>query len=284
MIDKYIDYLKNIKQYSPHTINAYYKDITKYMVFLKENNIDYKQVNYKQLQTYLSTIISLERSSIIRNISSLRNFYKYLVNNKVLDHNVINLLEVKNNKRRLPNFNTYDVTNKTLDSIPENSELNIRDKLIIELLYSTGIRVSELVNIKDSDVDFSSKIIKILGKGQKERIVVYGNVCHELLELYLKLTIKCNSNSPYLIINAKGDKITTRSINNIIYKHTPSDKKMSAHTFRHSYATDMLDSGADLKTVQTLLGHSNISTTSIYTHTSKEKIRNDYLRAHPRNK
>ena len=284
MIEEYINYLINIKHYSLYTVKSYKEDLTKYMNFLKENNINYKEITYNQLKLYLESIVYLERTSIMRNISSLRSFYNYLVNNNIISNNIINLLEVKNNKRRLPNFNTYDVTMKTLDNVNIATNLGIRDKLIIELLYSTGIRVSELVNIKNSDINYDQRVIKILGKGNKERYVVYGSVCANLLHKYLSMTIKCSSNCEYLIVNNKGSKITTRSINNIIYKYIPDGRHMSAHTFRHSYATDMLNSGANLRVVQESLGHTNIETTSIYTHTSKEKIRNDYLKAHPREK
>lgn len=284
IIYDFLDYLTNIKMYSKNTIENYEKDLIKYFRFLDSENIVYSKVEYSDLKIYLGTISTLKRSSILRNVSSIRSFYNYLLKKKIVSSNVVNLLEVKNNSRRLPNFNTYETTRNVLDNIDIVNEFSIRDKLIIELLYSTGIRVSELVEIKDVDVNLSENIIKILGKGNKERYVVFGSNCEDLLKQYFKLTIKCKQDAQYLIVNNKGSKITTRSINNIIYKYKLVNTKMSAHTFRHSCATDLLNNGADLVTVQSLLGHSNMATTSIYTHTSKEKIRNDYLKAHPRSK
>lgn len=283
MKEEYLKYLINVKKYSDYTVLNYEKDIIKYENFLQKHNINYKEVTYTQLKMYLETISCLKRTSIIRNISTLRSYYNYLVSNNVIENNVINLLEVTNKEKKLPNFNTYDTTQRVLENINLNTDLHIRDKLVIELLYSTGIRVSELVNIKDNDINRKDNLIKIFGKGNKERYVVYGTICSALMDKYFNMPMKCNCNSEYLILNSKGSKITTRSINNIIYKYKVDNKKMSAHTFRHSCATDLLNNGADLKTVQNLLGHSNISTTSIYTHTSKEKVRNDYLKAHPRN-
>lgn len=284
IIDEFLDYLTNIKMYSKHTINNYEKDLIKYFKFLDGKDIFYTKVEYSDLKLYLGTISTLKRSSILRNVSSIRSFYNYLVNKNIVESNVVNLLEVKNNSRRLPNFNTYEMTRNILDNIDIVNEFSIRDKLIIELLYSTGIRVSELVEIKDVDVNLSENIIKIFGKGNKERYVVFGSNCENLLNQYLNLTIKCKAGSQYLIVNNKGSKITTRSINNIIYKYKSKNIKMSAHTFRHSCATDLLNNGADLLTVQNLLGHSNMNTTSIYMHTSKEKVRTDYLKAHPRSR
>ena len=188
--------------------------------------------------------------------------------------------------KKLPNFLYYDELEILLNIPDKENILGLRDSLILELLYSTGVRVSELVNIKMKDINFNEKRILILGKGNKERYVLYGNTLQELLELYLKNSREVlNKNSEYLILNKNGEKITDRGIRliiNKILKKGELDYHVSPHTLRHTFATHMLENGADLKSVQELLGHSSMSTTQIYTHITNERLRNVYLKTHPR--
>ena len=282
-LDSFYKYLEN-KGYSENTISNYRKDLVLFIEFSKGKlNVDYNFV-----RSYLQFLYNKNYSnkSIARHISSLKSFYKYLTKNEFIKDNPCLLISNPKIEKKLPNYINYNDL-EVLFSIPDkNDVLGLRNALILELLYSTGIRVSELVNIKLSDIDFSNNRILILGKGNKERYVLYGKVCSELLKDYLfKSRNKLNKNSDYLLLNKFGNKITDRAIRMIIddvVKKSSLKQNISPHTLRHTFATHLLNEGADLKIVQELLGHENISTTGIYTHVSNEHLRKVYLDAHPR--
>lgn len=282
-LDKFLNYLKD-KDYSLNTINAYKKDLS---IFLKFSN-NKINVDYNFLRTYLQFLYNKKYSnkSISRNISSLKSFYKYLVKFDIIKDNPCLFINFPKTEKKLPNFINYNDL-EALFKVPDKSDtLGLRNLLILELLYSCGMRVSELVNIKLSDIDFNNNRIYILGKGKKERYVLYGKVCSNLLNEYLiNSRPVLNKNSEYLLLNKFGNKITDRSIRMIIddiVKKSCLKLNISPHTLRHTFATHLLNEGADLKIVQELLGHENISTTGIYTHVSNEHLRKVYLEAHPR--
>ena len=284
-LDKFLNYLKD-KDYSLNTINAYKKDLS---IFLKFSN-NKINVDYNFLRTYLQFLYNKKYSnkSISRNISSLKSFYKYLVKFDIIKDNPCLFINFPKTEKKLPNFINYNDL-EALFKVPDKSDtLGLRNLLILELLYSCGMRVSELVNIKLSDIDFNNNRIYILGKGKKERYVLYGKVCSNLLNEYLiNSRPVLNKNSEYLLLNKFGNKITDRSIRMIIddiVKKSCLKLNISPHTLRHTFATHLLNEGADLKIVQELLGHENISTTGIYTHVSNEHLRKVYLDAHPRAK
>ena len=287
-IDKFLKYLKIEKNYSINTIESYKKDLLEFNEYLKNKKI--KDVDYKFIRDYLAYMYQKKymKKTISRHISTLRSFYKYLNNKNILNKNPMILISNPKLDKKLPNFLYYDELLVLLNIPNKETTLGLRDALILELLYSTGIRVSELINIKIKDINFNDKKILILGKGNKERYVLYGNTLMELLDLYLNNSrSKLNKNSEYLILNKNGDKITDRGIRLIIQnilKKGELDYHVSPHTLRHTFATHMLDNGADLKSVQELLGHENLSTTQIYTHVTNERLRSVYLNTHPRAK
>ena len=282
-LDRFCEYL-NSKGYSNLTIINYRKDLVQFLEFSKGKiNVDYPFI-----RTYLQYLHNKKytNKSIARHISSLKSFYKYLTKNEIIKDNPCVLLTNPKIEKKLPNYINYNDL-EVLFTIPnKNDILGLRNLLILELLYSTGIRVSELVNIKLSDIDFSNNRIFILGKGNKERYVLYGKICRDLLKEYLeKSRSKLNKSSEYLLLNKFGNKITDRAIRMIIddiVKKSCLKLNISPHTLRHTFATHLLNEGADLKIVQELLGHENISTTGIYTHVSNEHLRKVYLDAHPR--
>lgn len=287
-IEKYLEYLKVNKKYSENTIFSYKEDILELYNVLNNNihNIDEDKV-----RIYLTYLYDkkLNRNSISRKLSSIRNFYNYLYNNDIIKRNYFN--DIKNPKKikGLPHYLKEDEIDILFDIPDTNTPLGQRNLLIIEMLYATGVRVSELVNIKLKDIDKYNDSIKIMGKGKKMRIVFFGSFCKNSLNMYLedgrrKLDTK---GSEYLFLNKNGYRLSDRMIRNILDDliiKAGIDKHISPHMIRHTFATDMLNSGADLMTVKELLGHENIDTTSIYTHVTDEQIRKVYENCHPRAK
>lgn len=291
-IDEFLEYLEYQKNYSKHTIKNYKDDL---IIF--ENYLDIKKINdlnkvtYEDMRNYLKYLNELKykTKSIARILSSLRGLFKYLSINNIIDTNPMVLIATPKIEKKLPKYLEYNEVEKLLNAPNLKTDIGVRDYVILEILYSTGIRVSELVNIKLKDIDIKNKEIRILGKGNKERIVLFGRVLKDKLELYLNSTYnKLNiNNSPYLLVNMHGNKINDREIRTIVDNNMAIagiSKKISPHTLRHTFATHMLNGGADIKTVSELLGHESISTTTIYTHLSNEQLKKVYLSAHPRAK
>ena len=250
------------------------------------NNIN--SVSYNIIRNYINFLYEKKYNSksICNHISSLRSFFKYLKNNDYVSSNPMTLIENPKLEKKLPKYLYYEDIEKILNIPDLNTDLGVRNALILEMLYVTGIRVSELINIKISDIDFTNCKIKILGKGNKERLVMYGNRCKLLLDKYLEIRKNfLKDNNEYLFLGVKGKKINDRVIRSIINELSVKagiNLKISPHTFRHTFATHMLNEGADLRSVQELLGHENLSTTTIYTHVTNERLRNVYLHTHPR--
>lgn len=287
-LKKYLDYLKVNKKYSDNTILSYRDDILELYEVLNNNIINISDSDVRDYLTYLYDR-NLNRNSISRKLSAIRNFYNYLFNENIVSFNCFN--DIKNPKKikGLPHYLKEDEIDKLFDIPDITTSLGQRNLLIIEMLYATGVRVSELVNIKVKDIDKYNDSIKITGKGDKERIVFFGSFCRNILDMYLNDgRIKLNTkNSEYLFLNKNGYRLSDRMIRNIIDDliiKAGVDKHVSPHMIRHTFATDMLNSGADLMTVKELLGHENIDTTSIYTHISDEQIRKIYDNCHPRAK
>lgn len=289
-VNSFIKYLEIEKNYSQYTILNYKKDLDEFLLFLKKENIfSFKSVDYQILRSYLNDMFNKKYSSktISRHLSSLRTFFKYLSRENVIEFNPMILISNPKEEKRLPVYLNYKELEDILEIPDINTVVGLRDATILELLYSTGIRVGELVNIKIKDIDFNNKKIKILGKGNKERYVLFGDKCLNLLNKYLKESrSKLLKNScDYLFLNQRGTPIsvrTTEKVFNDIVKKSSIKFNVSPHTLRHTFATHMLDNGADLNSVGELLGHSSLNTTAIYTHVSNERLRNVYLNCHPR--
>ena len=288
-IEKFIDYLQYEKNYSSYTVSNYERDLESFINFLNKEICKISEVDYRIIRLYLIEMHTKKYSNktICRNISSLRSFFKYLLKEGKLKDNPMSLITNPKVEQSLPNFLYYQELEKILETPDVKTPLGQRDALILELFYATGVRVSELVNIELKDIDFSNRYIKILGKGNKERYVIYGQRCKDLLNSYLDDGyIKLNKkNSDYLFLNNNGSSLTAGGVEYIINKVVKMSgikSHVSPHTLRHTFATHMLNEGADLKSVQELLGHSDLKTTGIYTHVSNEHLRKVYLSAHPR--
>ena len=286
-INKFLNYLKIVKKYSDYTITSYKIDLLE----LYDFTTDLINIDNIVVREYLDYLYSkkIKRNTISRKISSIRSFYNYLLNENYIKTNPFKDISKIKKDGSLPKYIKDNDLEKLFNVFDKEKTLDQRNLLILEMLYATGIRVGELVNIKLNDIDHYNKSIKILGKGRKERIVFYGSFCEDILDLYLNNSRKELLKVPndYLFLNKNGTKLSSRYIGKIIdkaIKVCEVDYHISPHTLRHTFATDLLNNGADLMSVKELLGHSSINTTSIYTHITNEQIKKVYANAQPRSK
>ena len=279
--EEFLNYLKNIRLYSKKTVASYEYDLKDYALFLEKNNLTIKDDNDKTLKLYLNYVYDkkISNKSISRHLSSLRTYYDFLKKENIVTENIFKNVKNPKIEKTIPNFISHDKLNEIFTSF-NDSDLDIRNRLVIELLYATGLRVGELVNIKIKDIDFGAQSIKVLGKGSKERYVFYNNTTKEVLNKYLvvrkKLQKKAND---YLLLNDKGTPIKEASVRKIIQTTLMKcgiKSKITPHTFRHTFATDLLNQGLDLVNVKELLGHASLNTTSIYTHITNDRIKEVY--------
>lgn len=283
VLDNFFKVLKSEYNYSFYTIKNYKLDLTLFFDFLNKSNINYLYLNKDNVLAYLKYLdkMNLKNSTISRRISALRTFYNYLMNEGLINSNIF--LNVKNPKleKKLPNYLNYTEMEELLESIDISTDEGLKRRLLIEMFYSTGCRVSEIINIKVKDIDFLNKKIRIMGKGSKERIVYYGDYAKKYLDKYLSKGL----NKEYLFVNKHGDKYTVEEIELIvkdIMKHLSIKTHVTPHTLRHTFATHLLNNGADIRSVQELLGHSNLSTTGIYTHVSSDRLKEVYFKTFKR--
>ena len=280
-VEKFLIYIQN-RGFSLHTYNSYEKDLKDFIAYF--NNKKLKDITVGDIRFYIRSLYDRKYkvATIARHISTLKSFYKYLESENIISFNPMILVSNPKKDKKLPNYLNYEDLEKLLNTPDINNKWGLRDALILEMLYSTGIRVSELVNIKIKDIDFNARKILVFGKGRKERIVFYGSNCADLLEKYLQ-----KQHENYLFTNTKGNRLNERTVRQIVRDTALKahiNVKVTPHTLRHTYATHLLNGGADLKSVGDLLGHESLSTTGIYTHVSNERLRQVYLSTHPRAK
>lgn len=292
LVDSYLNYIKATKSDSENTVKAYASDLAQFVEYLEqakpsEHLLD--QVTRHQLRGFLAHLNEqqLSKRTIARKLSAVRGLFKYLAVEGVVKENVAKTIRAPKHSKRLPVF-LYPGEVEALLNAPSRDILGIRDKAIMETLYATGMRVGELVSLKISDLNLGSNFIIVLGKGSRERVVFFGEKAAESIEDYLKTSrphlsrdVCCDA----LFLNKNGTGITDRSVRRIIDKYVKKaslNVEISPHSLRHSFATHMLNNGADLKTVQELLGHVSLSTTQIYTHVTKERLKEVYDEAFPR--
>jgi len=283
-IEKFMRYLEIEKNYSAHTLLNYKLDLIDFAKFLGE--VPLENIDYLLLRKYLVTLKerNLSNRSIARHLSALRSFFKFLTKEGYLKNNPILVISTPKLDKPLPKFLTEEEVNRLIETTFKKQKIDersLRDRAILETFYSTGIRISELVNLDVEDIDFISGIVKVLGKGKKERLVPIGEIALKAIKDYLD---KRKKTSAILFLNKQGKRISTRGVSNIVNKYirlASIKEGVSAHTLRHSFATHLLNRGADLRSVQELLGHANLSTTQIYTHLTTEKLKHVYDKAHP---
>ena len=286
MLDSFTNYLLIDKGYSNNTILSYRNDLEDFFKYLDESKKDYKTVNQKDILKYIDYINNLNEFTIAHQISVLRCFYKYLILEKIIKESPMENIELPKLTKRLPNVLSIEEVDTLLD-INLNNMYDYRNKAMLELIYATGLRVSELVNLKIEDVDLDMCIVRCMGKGSKERIVPFGEYAHRYLKEYIykyrSNFIKKEANE-YLFLNNHGKKMTRQGFFKVIKAialEKGIKKDISPHTLRHSFATHLLNGGADLRSIQEMLGHSNLATTQIYTNISREELKENYIKTHP---
>ena len=282
-VDKFLFFLKGELNYSELTIKSYQLDLTDFFRYVESKKINYLTITNHDVREYLKYLDScnLKNSTISRRISTLRTFYNYLVDENIVENNVFHNVKNPKLEKKLPNYLNYNEMEELLESIDISTTEGLEKRLLIEMFYSTGCRVSEMINVKISDIDFTNKTIRIMGKGSKERIVYFGDYASKYLDNYLS-KVKCDK---YLFTNKKGEKLTINEVEQIvkdIMKHISIKTHVTPHTLRHTFATHLLNNGADIKTVQELLGHANLSTTGIYTHVSSDRLKDIYFKTFKR--
>ena len=292
-IEKFIQYIQFEKRFSPNTITAYRKDLSQFSYYLKTeyNLAEIEKSDFQMIRSWIVYMVgdSASTTTINRKLSALKSFFRYLLKEAVITESpMVKIITPKSNKR-LPEF----VGKENMESLFQNIEFNeefdgIRDKLIIEMLYFTGMRLSELINLKDSDIDIQSQQIKVLGKRNKERIIPFSIVLQNSIESYLKVRkkdiIQLEQNS-YFFVTQKGkkiyEKLVYRTVNSYLGKVSTLRKK-SPHVLRHTFATHMLNNGADLNAIKEILGHASLAATQVYTHNTIDQLKSIYKQAHPR--
>ena len=291
ILECFLDYLTIERGLAQNTIISYRYDLIKYINFLKKNKISsFNQTKKDLVNNYFVFLRkkNLEINSISRNLVAVKMLYRFLLIEGFIKEDITGLIEFPRMSKKLPHVLSLREINLLLDQANFKSNLGLRDQAILELLYATGMRVSELIYLKIEDINMENRMLKCLGKGSKERIIPFGSKADESLRLYLdKVRPKLvkNPNEDILFLNSRGERLSRQGIFYLVKKYVRKagiEKKVTPHTLRHTLATHLLENGADLRSVQEMLGHSDISTTQIYTHVSRKWVSEEYYRAFPR--
>ena len=290
-LSRFLSYIRIEKGLSDNTIASYRNDLTRYLAYIEENSIlDSNSITLNILREFLAQLLrnQMSVSSVKRCISSIRHFHKFLLMEGLTDTNPTTYIESPRGWRRLPTTLSLSEVDALLKQPDEKINEGIRDSAMIELLYATGLRVSELISLKQGNINLEVGFIITVGKGGKERIVPAGEYALDKIRFYIKAArnqILKERQSQHLFVTSRGKGMTRQGFWKIIKKHARLagiDKAISPHTLRHSFATHLLERGADLRSVQMMLGHSDISTTQIYTHINRERIKKIHAECHPR--
>ncbi len=280
----FIEYLQIERNYSQYTIESYQHDINEFYMFMNEQGIS-------DIRIFLTILYKkkLSRKTAARKLSSLRSFYNYLLREKFITDNPFSLVTMPKVEKRLPDFFYGDEIKQLFAACKTDTPLGLRNAALLELLYATGIRVGECSQLHLKDVDFFLSTILVHGKGQKERYVPFGSFAHTALENYIQngrsILIKNHDAHDFLFVNFRGGPLTARGIRvvlNKVIEDSTLKGKIHPHMLRHTFATHLLENGADMRTVQELLGHTNLSSTQVYTHITNEYLRKSYMNHHPR--
>ncbi|TWT04581.1 tyrosine recombinase XerC [Planomicrobium sp. CPCC 101079] len=291
MLRSFMTYIQLEKNYSEHTVHHYEQDLAGFFLFLEGEGIqDLSEVEYLHARNYVTKLYEakLTRTTISRKISAIRSFFRYGSREFGLSEAAFRSLYHPKKEERLPQFFYEEELEVLFKSTQGEDKLSIRNSALLELLYATGMRVSECVNIRMQDLDRRIQIVKVMGKGRKERYIPYGQFAHDALEHYIEEArpkLMKNQSHENLFVNNRGEALTDRGIRHILnecMKKASVNSVIYPHMIRHTFATHLLNNGADMRTVQELLGHSHLSSTQVYTHVTKEHLKKTYLNSHPR--
>jgi integrase/recombinase XerC len=299
----FLDYLRQQKGYSEHTVKNYQVDLRQFFAFLKSKNekltdnltpLETDAINALQMREYLGSLFGhFKRSTIARKLSAIRSFFNFLEKKRIMKTNPAAEISTPKLEKYIPTYLPVDDMFRLLDKPARDKPLGLRDLAILELLYSSGLRLSEVTSLNISSIDFDERLVKVIGKGNKERIVPLGRKACDAINHYLEATrLLRRKNYPQhtkepLFMNFRGGRLSSRSVARIVQRYAKEcdiNFSISPHTLRHTFATHMLDGGADLRAVQELLGHESLSTTQKYTHVSLDRLMEVYDKAHPRSK
>ena len=303
-LNSFLDHLRYERNVSAHTLRNYESDLQQFLDYLSPPNEkgngkkraepNIKEIDHITIREWLATLHSdhKKKSSIARKLAALRTFFQFLVREGVVEVNPAKLVATPRKEKKLPVHLSVEDAVRFIETPDPDTDFGKRDRAILELLYATGVRVSELAQLDMRDIDFNNKLLRVFGKRRKERIVPFGDPAAKALREYLSVRDKFLMNAPVtkrdaqpLILNYQGTRITTRSVGRLVEKYIrmcAGIHDISPHALRHSFATHLLDSGADLRDIQALLGHARLSTTQVYTHVSMEKLIEVYDKAHPK--
>lgn len=290
---KYLDYLKVERNASPYTVRNYTTDLASFQKFMRQQGVSFSAVDRSILRSYLGWLMAegFARASIARKVSALRSFHKYLVREEIITVNPLAMTSTPKLERRLPSFLSVEEARRLVEAPDARTPAGMRDRALLELLYASGLRVSEIVGLDTDRVDIKNRQVRVLGKGSKERISLMGKPAVAALELYMKegrpalggVTDRSNAASP-LFINRYGRRMAVRRVQLIVDAYAKKAgiiKHVHPHMLRHTFATHLLDGDADLRVVQELLGHASLTSTQVYTHVTQRRAKKVYLAAHP---
>lgn len=290
-LEQFIRYVQLEKNFSLHTVREYNSDLIDFFTFLEaEGVLNITEVDYIHARLYVTKLYDEQkaRSSISRKISSIRSFFRFLNREQNIDDAPFRSLYHPKKEERLPSFFYEEELNQLFENNKGTEPMQVRNMALLELLYATGMRVSECVAVELEDIDFHYSIIRVMGKGRKERIIPFGQYAHDALVDYIKQVrpqLMKNKNHQKVFVNMRGGELTARGVRYILsemIENASLHTKIYPHMLRHTFATHLLNNGADMRTVQELLGHANLSSTQIYTHVTKEALRKTYMNSHPR--
>ncbi|MFH1737338.1 MAG: site-specific tyrosine recombinase/integron integrase [Actinomycetota bacterium] len=291
-LERYLEYLVKSHRYAPRTIEAFGRDNAVFLTFLKRSGAkDMKDVDHRLLRRYLAycDTLKLKKTTIARKLSAIRSFLRFLCNEGSLEANAAMLVSFPKARKVLPKILSRDEVERLIENPDEGTKAGLRNRAVLELLYATGMRVGELASLNISNINLNAREIRVIGKGNKERLVFMNNIAARALDEYLIIARPKDAGgkkaNEAVFLNTAGGRLSTRSVQKIVDKsglRSGLGRRVSPHTLRHSFATHLLEEGADLRTIQELLGHADLGTTQIYTHLDKTRLKSVYRQAHPR--
>lgn len=288
--DQFLEYLKHEKNASPHTIAGYRRDLSQLVYYLNEQGVGLKEANNIILRGFMAVLYEkgIKKSTAARKLAAIRSFFQFCIRKKWVDDNPAKILVTPKQDKQVPSFLSEEQMIRFLNLPRSEKVLDLRDRAVLELLYATGVRVTELVGIDHEDINFPESLVRVKGKGKKERIVPFGRSAEKSLRAYLVKRGKINKgkiDSEAVFLNFKGGRLTSRSVERIVDKYilrSALKRKISPHSLRHSFASHLLSRGADLRVIQELLGHESLATTQKYTHLDLKHLIETYRKSHPR--